>query len=187
MMVVQPVRAPSGVFAGKRAVLTGHIDGHVGGVTITARRGSGDFLPVATAKADADGDFRFRWTPKKAGRWQLRLIPSGLTASSAAATEGLSGSVPVYRRQKTTWYGPGFYGKRTACGKKLTRRTLGVAHRTLPCGTRVEFFRKGRRIVVPVIDRGPFVRGVTWDLTLTAMKRLGSRSTEVLGVLPLGK
>jgi rare lipoprotein A (peptidoglycan hydrolase) len=67
----------------------------------------------------------------------------------------------------------------------LTARTLGVAHKTLPCGTRVEFFLRGKRITLPVIDRGPFANGATWDLTLTAMRRLGSSSTEVLGALPL--
>ena len=37
------------------------------------------------------------------------------------------------------WYGPGFYGKRTACGYALTQSIVGVAHRTLPCGTKVTF------------------------------------------------
>jgi rare lipoprotein A (peptidoglycan hydrolase) len=76
-----------------------------------------------------------------------------------------------------TWYGPGFYGKRTACGTRLGPRTLGVAHRKLPCGTRVTFYHGGRFLTLPVIDRGPFARGVAWDLTAAAAKRLGFRST----------
>jgi rare lipoprotein A (peptidoglycan hydrolase) len=55
-----------------------------------------------------------------------------------------------------TWYGPGFYGNRTACGVRYTRRIVGVAHRTLPCGTLVEFKWHGITAVAPVIDRGPF-------------------------------
>jgi rare lipoprotein A (peptidoglycan hydrolase) len=55
-----------------------------------------------------------------------------------------------------TWYGPGFYGNRTACGVKYTRDIVGVAHRTLPCGTLVEFKWHGIAAVAPVIDRGPF-------------------------------
>ena len=55
-----------------------------------------------------------------------------------------------------TWYGPGFYGRRTACGVKMSRTLLGVAHKTLPCGTQVAVLYKGRRITVPVVDRGPF-------------------------------
>lgn len=64
-----------------------------------------------------------------------------------------------------SWYGPGFYGRRTACGKAYTKQILGVAHRTLPCGTLVEFKYEGRTRTVPVIDRGPYVAGRTWDLS----------------------
>jgi rare lipoprotein A len=55
-----------------------------------------------------------------------------------------------------TWYGPGFYGNRTACGVRYSRDIVGVAHRTLPCGTLVEFKWHGITAVAPVIDRGPF-------------------------------
>jgi rare lipoprotein A len=66
-----------------------------------------------------------------------------------------------------SWYGPGFYGHRTACGYALTTTLLGVAHRTLPCGTRITFRNpaNGRTITVPVVDRGPYVAGRQWDLT----------------------
>src|SRR5690606_25612199 len=37
------------------------------------------------------------------------------------------------------WDGPGFYGRRAACGHALATSRRGVAHRTLPCGTLVEF------------------------------------------------
>jgi len=76
-----------------------------------------------------------------------------------------------------TYYGPGFYGRRTACGPILGTRTLGVAHRTLPCGTRVEFYYRGRTLTLPVIDRGPFVRGVYWDLTAAAARIVGFTAT----------
>ena len=55
-----------------------------------------------------------------------------------------------------TWYGPGFYGNRTACGVPYTRTIVGVAHRTLPCGTLVRFRWHGMTAVAPVIDRGPY-------------------------------
>jgi rare lipoprotein A (RlpA)-like double-psi beta-barrel protein len=68
---------------------------------------------------------------------------------------------------EVSWYGPGFYGGRTACGQAYTREILGVAHRTLPCGTKVTFRNpsNGRTITVPVIDRGPYVAGRQWDLS----------------------
>ncbi|HUP54228.1 MAG TPA: septal ring lytic transglycosylase RlpA family protein [Methylomirabilota bacterium] len=64
-----------------------------------------------------------------------------------------------------SWYGPGFYGRRTACGKTMTEGLIGVAHRTLPCGTRITFKSNGRVVTAPVVDRGPYVSGRTWDLT----------------------
>jgi rare lipoprotein A (peptidoglycan hydrolase) len=65
-----------------------------------------------------------------------------------------------------TWFGPGLYGKRTACGHKLTRRLAGVAHRTLPCGTLIAIRHKGYRVRVPVVDRGPWgVPGLDIDMT----------------------
>ena len=66
-----------------------------------------------------------------------------------------------------SWYGPGFYGNRTACGLAYTKTIQGVAHRTLPCGTKVSFRnpKNGRTITVPVIDRGPYVAGRQWDLS----------------------
>jgi hypothetical protein len=68
---------------------------------------------------------------------------------------------------EVSWYGPGFYGKRTACGQAYTRQILGVAHRTLPCGTKVTFRNpsNGRTVTVRVIDRGPYVSGRQWDLS----------------------
>ncbi|HVS27998.1 MAG TPA: septal ring lytic transglycosylase RlpA family protein [Solirubrobacteraceae bacterium] len=58
------------------------------------------------------------------------------------------------------------FGLPIACpGGPLGRTQLGVAHKTLPCGTQVTFRYKGRAIRVPVIDRGPYIAGREWDLT----------------------
>jgi len=69
--------------------------------------------------------------------------------------------------QELSWYGPGMYGYRTACGYTLTISLRGVANRTLPCGTLITFKNpvNGRTITVPVVDRGPYVSGRQWDLT----------------------
>jgi hypothetical protein len=67
-----------------------------------------------------------------------------------------------------SWYGPGFYGNGGACGMMpggMTKDTVGVAHRTLPCGTKVTFRYKGRTVTTQVIDRGPYVKGRIWDMT----------------------
>ena len=67
-----------------------------------------------------------------------------------------------------SWYGPGFYGHGGACGMMpggMTKDTVGVAHRTLPCGTKVTFRYHGRTVTTRVVDRGPYVSGRTWDMT----------------------
>lgn len=67
-----------------------------------------------------------------------------------------------------SWYGPGFYGHQGACGLVpggIQADTIGVAHRTLPCGTRVTFRYNGRTVTTMVIDRGPYVSGRIWDMT----------------------
>jgi len=72
-----------------------------------------------------------------------------------------------------TWYGPGFWGNRTACGQTLKATTIGVAHKKLPCGTRVTFAYRGHWVRAKVIDRGPYNAGYQWDLTRKLAKRLG--------------
>jgi rare lipoprotein A (peptidoglycan hydrolase) len=74
-----------------------------------------------------------------------------------------------------SWYGPNFYGKRTACGLAMTRELIGVAHRTLPCGALITFRNpaNGRTLTLPVVDRGPFVDGRIIDLSPAAAKALG--------------
>ncbi len=74
-----------------------------------------------------------------------------------------------------SWYGPGFYGSGTACGLRMTKTLMGVAHRTLPCGTLVTFRNpaNGRQVTVPVVDRGPYVTGRTWDMTKGLCEYLG--------------
>jgi rare lipoprotein A len=74
---------------------------------------------------------------------------------------------PWHLDRDISWYGPGLYGSRTACGVVLTTSVRGVASRTLPCGTLVTFRNpaNGRTATVPVIDRGPYVSGRTWDMS----------------------
>jgi hypothetical protein len=101
------------------------------------------------------------------------LDPTGVVDDGTRAA--LMGSM---KRHTATWYGPGFWGNETACGKELERDTIGVAHKRLPCGTKVTFYRGGRWVRTKVIDRGPFARGVRWDLTQAAAERLGMEQTE---------
>jgi rare lipoprotein A (peptidoglycan hydrolase) len=106
-------------------------------------------------------------------------------AAQAEAREGIA-FAPM-RWAGATWYGPGLYGNQTACGQVLHPGTVGVAHRSLPCGTPVKFAYRGREIVTRVIDRGPYAEGKVWDLTNGARKALGFEGSDrVLYALALG-
>ncbi len=91
----------------------------------------------------------------------------------------------MYRPSTATLYGPGLYGHHTACGRVLRRTTVGVANRTLPCGTSVSVYYRGRIAVVPVIDRGPYSNHANWDLTEATAQSLGMSGTSTIGTIPL--
>jgi rare lipoprotein A (peptidoglycan hydrolase) len=118
---------------------------------------------------------------------------TGLPANALAATGGAaapSGSAPATHIHTTgiaTWFGPGFYGKQTACGQTLTPGVVGVANRTLPCGTLVKVTYKGHALTVPVLDRGPYGHGADWDLTAGAAEALGITETVRIGTHIVGK
>lgn len=95
------------------------------------------------------------------------------TVTASNAQEGAALAFGPARLAGATWYGPGFYGQRTACGQVLRPGTIGVAHRSLPCGTTVKFAYRGHYLVTRVIDRGPYTRGNAWDLTNGARQALG--------------
>lgn len=163
--------------------------GEAGRPVLIERQGKdGTWTRTAAATTGRGGAFSATWKTDHIGRFPLRAIPSPaaeVTAASTAAT-GIT-PVTVYRQGMATYYGPGFFGRRTACGQVLRRATLGVAHRTLPCGTQVDLYYKGHTITVPVIDRGPFRAGTTWDLTSATAQALGFTGTARIGALRLPK
>ena len=112
---------------------------------------------------------------------------TGSSNGGATAGDPSSAQAADYRPVKATWYGPGLYGNRLACGGTLTHRTVGVAHKSLPCGTKVALRYRGRTVVVPVVDRGPYARGVSYDLTAATAKKLGMTQTSRLAAAPLDR
>jgi len=74
-----------------------------------------------------------------------------------------------------SWYGPTFYGKRTADGEIFDANALSAAHRTLPMpvNVRVTNLDNGRSLVVRVNDRGPFAKGRIIDVSERAAQLLG--------------
>ena len=110
-----------------------------------------------------------------------------IAVDGVAEHETVAALVEAMPRQLATWYGPGFWGNRTACGQKLERRTVGVAHRTLPCGSKVVVRYEGRYLRTKVIDRGPYANGAKWDLTKRAARAVGFEHTDEIRVAKLAR
>ena len=120
----------------------------------------------------SDGTFSGAFRYWRDGRRRIRARFAGDAGNIAAVSRD---RFHVYSPDRATWYGPGFYGNRTACGQRLGYNTLGVAHRRLPCGTEVSLLYGGRTVTVKVIDRGPYSHA-NWDLTSETAERLGFKS-----------
>lgn len=119
----------------------------------------------------ANGTFALRWSPDRIGDYDVRAF--GVHDRRTRAAVSAARRLTSYRQAGASYYGPGLYGNGVACGGTLLPNTLGVANKTLPCGTRVKLRYHGRSVTVPVIDRGPYVAGRDYDLTEATKLRLG--------------
>ena len=74
-----------------------------------------------------------------------------------------------------SWYGDAFNGRPTATGERFDMNALTAAHKTLPLPALVEVtnLENGRRVVLRVNDRGPFVDDRIIDLSRGAATELG--------------
>jgi rare lipoprotein A len=123
---------------------------------------------LAHTRTGASGRFRLRYLPRETTSEQVRLRFGG-DAEDLPAHRRL-GALNVYRLAEASWYGG---GGELACGGELTSATMGVANKTLPCGTEVTLRYDGRTVRVAVIDRGPYVAGREFDLTEATKQALG--------------
>lgn len=137
-------------------------------VKLVLRGPDGAVLHTATK---ASGRFRFHLSPNLAGNYAVRAFGAHDARSRGDASPARW--LTAYRAAGASYYGPGLYGNGVACGGTLLPGTFGVAHKTLPCGTRVKLRYRGRTVTVPVIDRGPYVAGRDYDLTTATKLRLG--------------
>ncbi len=123
---------------------------------------------IAAARTGVHGHFRLRYRTDRIGSELLRVRFAG--APGEDGSKRALGRLNVYRLAEASWYG----GEGSlACGGWLTSATLGVANKTLPCGTLVTLRYDGRTVRVPVVDRGPYVAGREYDLTEATKRALG--------------
>ena len=162
---IKPGPARLNVVAGRTATVAGRTDPPRPGRHVALqRRAGGRWVTVARATTRAGGVFRLRLRTHKPVSAKVRLRVDD--------SRRAIGRLNVFRRTSVSWYGPGLYGNKLSCGGRLTPSTLGVAHKTLPCGTRVTL-RRGHRVVrVKVVDRGPYVGGREFDLTAATRAKL---------------
>jgi len=154
-------------------------------VSIQRRDPRAGWVTLVQTRSDGTGSYSASWRARSAGRLVVRALATPARSARRTATAAEARGVPltVFRPARATYYGPGFYGSRTACGVRLTAQTLGVAHRSLPCGTRVAILYRGRTVTVPVIDRGPYANNADWDLTSATAQRVGLSATATIGTL----
>jgi hypothetical protein len=123
---------------------------------------------LARARTGTRGRFRLSFVPRRLGSDWVRLRFAG--AGPELPAHRRLGRLNVYRVAMASWYGG---GGSLACGGALTSSTMGVANKTLPCGTEITLRYDGRTVRVPVVDRGPYVAGREFDLTEATKEALG--------------
>lgn len=136
-----------------------------------------DGKKVSETETGDQGGFKTHWRPKGPGVYEVEAIVRG-----AGITPVSSGGerLNAYRAVQASYYGPGLYGGHLACGGTLSPGTLGVANKTLPCGTNVTLRHGSKTVTVPVIDRGPYAGNRVYDLTTATKNKLGFGSTGVV-------
>ena len=122
--------------------------------------------------------------PPTTKRWHA-WAGIALFLAALALTSWIAGGDPALGTTTTvraSAFGPGLYGNRMACGGRLEPGSRGVAHKTLPCGTRVAITYRGRAVIVRVVDRGPYIPGRSYDLTARTARDLCSCTPRAWGV-----
>jgi rare lipoprotein A len=165
------------VRTGRTARVGGRLAPAAAGRTVTLERRAGrrGWRTIDKARTTATGRFTLTYRARRVDTAPVRVRFAGDARTAPAVRR--AGRLNVYRPALASWYGPGLYGNKLGCGGTLTAGTLGVAHKSLPCGTRV-VLRKGTHVVrTRVIDRGPYVGSREFDLTQATKRRLRFGST----------
>lgn len=185
-----PVSVPRGTLGvgAQRVAPLG--DGPVtGGVHVIAVRNTAASLvataPLAAAPLPRPVVRKKVLRPKVASRTSVRT--SAQAKPVVAVSSANSSNSGGWNSARASWYGPGFYGRKTASGAVYTQTMLNVAHKSLPFGTRIEFEYRGRKVIAVVNDRGPFVAGRTFDLGAGTANALGFSGVQTVKYRILGR
>ena len=153
-------------------LLEGKTPAPAGLVVVLQRLAAKGWATIARGHTRGGGRFSISYGARSPRSELVRVRYAG-SALAHSSTRRL-GRLNIYQLAGASWYGG---GGPLACGGELTSSTLGVANKTLPCGTLVTLRYDGRSVRVPVIDRGPYVAGRELDLTEATKRALGFGST----------
>src|SRR5688572_7005498 len=130
------------VRAGRTARLSGRLSPATAGRTVTLeRRGARGWKTIDKARTTSGGAFRLAFKARRVDTARVRVRFAGDGQTQAASRS--AGRLNVFRPALASWYGPGLYGNKLGCGGRLGTGTIGVAHKSLPCGTNI-VLRKGK-------------------------------------------
>jgi rare lipoprotein A len=138
-----------------------------------ARRAAVAQQAADRAGAKARGDLLPRH--RQATARQIELMgkyPFGPLPAGESVPAGLR-STGQQIRGLASWYGPGFDGRPTASGAVYDMEGWTCASRDLPLGTLLVVSRNGKRVLLLVNDRGPYVDNRVLDLSHAAATHLG--------------
>jgi rare lipoprotein A len=165
------------VLSGRPAVFGGRLIPARAGrhVSLQARAGR-RWRTIGAARTGHAGGFRIRATAPGGQSRRLRVVFTGDRANAWSIQP--AGRMMVFTADTASWYND---AGNTACGYHAG---LGVANRTLPCGTKVRFYSGGRMVTATVDDRGPYVGGRNWDLNQNTAAALGFGGVGTVWVAP---
>jgi rare lipoprotein A len=156
------------VLGGQRLAVRGRLMPWRSGreVRLVGHSGRRGWRTLARTRTRAAGRFTLRFAADSGVDRRLRVVFDGDRANRGLSAS--AGALTVYSDESVaSWYND---AGGTACG---FHAGLGVANKSLPCGTKVRFRYGGRSVTATVDDRGPFIPGRTWDFNQNLAGALG--------------
>ncbi len=116
-------------------------------------------MTIDRARTRSGGRYDLHYRTRDSISAPLRVRVAG-SRRATGRTRGV-GRLEAFRPALASWYGE---GQALACGGHMTPGMMGVAHKSLPCGTKVTIRYRGRQVRVRVVDRGPYSGAREFDL-----------------------
>ncbi|HVE68200.1 MAG TPA: septal ring lytic transglycosylase RlpA family protein [Solirubrobacteraceae bacterium] len=158
------------VRAGEEAVVRGRVGPWRAGRLVRLELlEAGRWRRVASDRTDARGRYALSHRARFVGGRYARVTFRGDAANARSVKR--VGRLHGYREALASRYD--MYGGPLGCGGRLGYNALVVAHKTLPCGTKLRIRYRGRTVTATVRDRGPYVGGREFDLAGAVARRLG--------------